>query len=123
MREASDHLSCLAILNLNREAHFVQSQFWRGCELTFRLATQFKGKVFIDAGRSLFNGRPKLLPGRSRRVSFVAHSVMFNVNQPNLKPMTMSIRSLGQLLRIAYLCHSPFASRGPQQILGWRIAP
>ena len=28
-------------------------------ELTFRLATQYNGEVCIDAGDSLFNGRPK----------------------------------------------------------------
>ena len=61
----------------------------------FRLATQFKGKVYIDAGHSQFNGKPKLLPGKIRRVSFIANSILFNVNQPNPKPTTIPIRSLG----------------------------
>ena len=62
--------------------------------MTFRLATQSKGEVCIDASHSLSNGRPKFLPGRSRRVSFVANLILFNVNQSNPKPMTMPICSL-----------------------------
>ena len=94
MREPSDHLSRLAILNLNRKVHCVQSQFGWWCKLTFRLATKSKGKVCIYAGHSLFNVRPKFLPGRSRRVSFVANSILFNFNQRNPNPMTMAICSL-----------------------------
>ena len=60
----------------------------------FRLAKQFKGGVCKDTGRSLFNVRSNFLHGRSRRVSHVAISIMFNVHQPNPKPMTMSTCSL-----------------------------
>ena len=74
--------------------------------MTFLLATQSKGEVCRDAGHSLFDGRTKILPGRSRRVSFVANLIMFDANQPNPKPMTMPIGSLGQPLRIAvYVIH------------------
>ena len=62
--------------------------------MTFRLAVQSKCEVCIDISHSLFDGRPKFLPGRSRRVSFVANLILFNVNQPNPNPMTMSICSL-----------------------------
>ena len=68
-------------------------------------------------GDSLFNGRPKILPGGSRRVSFVANSSLLNVNQPNPKPMTMPICLLGLLLRVACLCHSFITLCGPQQII------
>ena len=96
--------------------------------MTFHLAKLSKGEVCIDAGHSLLNGRPKFLPGRSRRVSFVANSILFNVNQPNTKHMTMPIYSLGKLLCIAYLCTSLLASCGPPQIIrsgsiGWWITP
>ena len=40
-----------------------------------------------------------------------------NASQPNPKPLTMPIRSLGQLLRIACLCTSLLASRSPPQII------
>ena len=68
-------------------------------------------------GDSLFNGRPKILPGRSRHLSFVENSILFNVNQPYPNPMTMPICSLSQLLSTACLCHSSLTSCGPQQIL------
>ena len=57
----------------------------------FRLAKKSKGGLCKDSDDSLFNGKLKFLPGRIRRVSFVANSIMFNVNQPNLKPMSMPI--------------------------------
>ena len=59
----------------------------------FRLAKQSKGGVCRDVGDSLFNGRPKILPGRSRRVSFVVDLILFNVNQLNPKHMAMPICS------------------------------
>ena len=85
--------------------------------MTLRLATQSKGEVCRDVRRSLLDGRPKFLPGRSRRVSFVANPILFNVNQRKSKPMNMSIYSLGQLMSIACLCASLLASCGTLQIL------
>ena len=50
-------------------------------------------------------------------MSFVANSILLNVNQPHPNPMTMPICSLGQLLLIACLCNSLLASCGQQQTL------
>ena len=50
-------------------------------------------------------------------MSFVANSILFNVNQPNSKPRTIHICSLGQLLLIACLCTSLLASCGSPQII------
>ena len=85
--------------------------------IDLRLAKQSKGEVCFDVVDYLFNGRPKILPGRSPRVFFVANSILFNVNQPNPKPMTIPICPLDLLLRVACLCNSPLASCGSQQII------
>ena len=85
--------------------------------MTFRLAKQSKGKVCRESSQFLFNRRPKIMSGGGRRVSFVANSIMFNVNQPSPNRMTLPICLLGQLLCTACLCHSSLTSCGPQQIL------
>ena len=93
MRDPSDHTRRLMILNLNRKVHCVRLQL---------------KKLIIDVPpghtiqrhrryrrRSLFvQWETKFLPGRSRRVSFVANLVLFNVHKPKTKPMTMPIFSL-----------------------------
>ena len=82
----------------------------------FRLAKKSKGGLCKDSDDSLFNGKLKFLPGRIRRVSFVANSILLKVNQPNPRAMIMSICSLGQLLHIACLCNPLLSSCGPHQI-------
>ena len=117
IREPSDHLSRLAILNLNRKVHCVQSQLrGGGVRIDAPPGHTIQMRSLYRRGSFSIQQEAKFLPERSRRVSFVANSILFNVNQPNPKPMTMPICSLVQLLRITCLFTSQLASCDPPQI-------